>query len=84
MQKAEDPPLVFRFGLFEVNLHTGEIRKGGRKVNLQEQPFQLLARLLETPGEMVTREELREKLWPGETIDFDSGLNKAVKKIRKR
>jgi TolB-like protein/DNA-binding winged helix-turn-helix (wHTH) protein/Flp pilus assembly protein TadD len=82
MQKAEDPPLVFRFGLFEVNLHTGEIRKGGRKVNLQEQPFQLLARLLETPGEMVTREELREKLWPGETVDFDSGLNKAVKKIR--
>jgi DNA-binding winged helix-turn-helix (wHTH) protein len=82
MQKAEDQSPVVRFGLFEVDLHTGEIRKGGRKVNLQEQPFQILAMLLERPGELVTREELQEKLWPAETVDFDGGLNKAIKKIR--
>src|SRR5262249_22512304 len=64
------------------DLQTGEIRKGGRKVNLQEQPFQVLATLLERPGELVTREELQEKLWPSQSVDFDSGLNKAVKKLR--
>ena len=82
MKKAEDQSPVIRFGLFEVDLHTGEIRKGGRKVSLQEQPFQVLATLLERPGELVTREELQEKLWPTETVDFESGLNKAIKKIR--
>jgi TolB-like protein/DNA-binding winged helix-turn-helix (wHTH) protein/Tfp pilus assembly protein PilF len=82
MQRAEDGSPVVRFSLFEVDLQTGEIRKGGRKVYLQEQPFQVLATLLERPGELVTREELREKLWPAETVDFDSGLNKAVQKLR--
>ena len=82
MQEAEGPSQVVRFGLFEVDLQTGEIRKGGRNVNLQEQPFQVLAILVERPGELVTREELQEKLWPAETVDFDSGLNKAVKKLR--
>jgi len=82
MERAEAGSQVVRFGLFEVDLQTGEIRKGGRKVNLQEQPFQVLATLLERPGELVTREELQEKLWPAETVDFDSGLNKAVKKLR--
>src|SRR6266496_809023 len=82
MEKAEGRSEVVRFSLFEVDLQTGEIRKGGRKVNLQEQPFQVLATLLERPGELVTREELQEKLWPAETVDFDSGLNKAVKKLR--
>src|SRR5712692_8702214 len=61
MQKSGDQSPVVRFGLFEVDLHTGEIRKGGRKINLQEQPFQILAMLLERPGELVTREELQEK-----------------------
>src|SRR5438046_6275416 len=82
MQKAEVQSPVVRFGLFEVDLHTGESRKGGQKVKLQEQPFQVLAKLLERPGEMVTRKELQEKLWPYETVDFDSGLNKAIQKIR--
>src|SRR5215471_9647322 len=82
MQKAQGRFQVVRFGLFEVDLQTGEIRKGGRNINLQEQPFQVLATLLERPGELVTREELQEKLWPAETVDFDSGLNKAVKKLR--
>ena len=83
MQKAEVQSPVVRFGLFEVDLHTGESRKGGQKVKLQEQPFQVLAKLLERPGEMVTRKELQEKLWPYETVDFDSGLNKAIQKIRR-
>src|SRR5262249_48082283 len=82
MQKAEGRSQMVRFGLFELDLRTGEIWKNGRNVNLQEKPFQVLAALLERPGELVTREELQEKLWPGETVDFDSGLNKAVKKIR--
>ena len=55
---------VIRFSTFEVNLHTGELRQRGQKVKLQEQPLQLLAALLERPGESVTREELRGKLWP--------------------
>jgi Tol biopolymer transport system component/DNA-binding winged helix-turn-helix (wHTH) protein len=74
---------IIRFGTFEVNLHTGELRQRGQKVKLQEQPFQVLAALLERPGELVTREELRSKLWPADTfVDFDHSLNAAIKRLR--
>jgi Tol biopolymer transport system component/DNA-binding winged helix-turn-helix (wHTH) protein len=74
---------IFRFSTFEVNLHTGELRQRGQKVKLQEQPLQVLAALLERPGEMVTREELRGKLWPADTfVDFDHSLNAAIKRLR--
>jgi len=72
-----------RFGVFELDLRAGELRKHGLRVRLQEQPFQLLAMLLEHPGEVVTREELQKKLWPADTfVDFDHGLNKSISKIR--
>jgi Tol biopolymer transport system component/DNA-binding winged helix-turn-helix (wHTH) protein len=71
------------FGPFEVNLRAGELRRNGSKVRLQEQPFQVLAMLLERPGDIVTREELRNRLWPADTfVDFDHGLNAAVKRLR--
>ena len=76
-------PRVVRFGTFEVDVPAGELRKNGLKLKLQEQPFQVLCTLLEHPGEVVTREELRGKLWPGDTFgDFDHGLNAAVKRLR--
>jgi TolB-like protein/DNA-binding winged helix-turn-helix (wHTH) protein/Flp pilus assembly protein TadD len=72
-----------RFGVFELDLRAGELRKHGLRIRLQEQPFQVLAVLLEHPGEVVTREELQRKLWPADTfVDFDHGLNKAINKIR--
>jgi cholera toxin transcriptional activator len=74
---------IARFGPFELDLSAGELRKNGRKLRLQEQPFQILALLLEHAGELVTREELRQKLWPADTfVDFDHGLNTAVNKLR--
>src|SRR6202158_1320828 len=72
-----------RFGSFELDLRAGELRKQGVKIKLQEQPFQILAMLLEQPGQVVTREELRSKLWPSDTfVDFDHSLNKAINKLR--
>jgi len=74
---------VIRFGTFEVDSRTGELQKNGLQVKLQEQPFQILLALLEKPGEVVTREELRAKLWPTDTfVDFEHGLNAAVKRLR--
>jgi len=74
---------IIRFGTFEVNLRTGELRRQGQKIKIQEQPFQVLAALLERPGEIVTREELRGKLWPSDTfVDFDHSLNAAIKRLR--
>jgi TolB-like protein/DNA-binding winged helix-turn-helix (wHTH) protein/Flp pilus assembly protein TadD len=71
------------FGIFEVDLRAGELRKRGLRVRLQEQPFQVLAMLLEHAGQVVSREELQKTLWPAETfVDFDHGLNKAINKIR--
>jgi len=73
----------FRFGVFEIDLNAGELRKHGIKIKLCNQPFQVLTILLERPGEVVTREELKSRLWPSETsVDFDLGLNSAVKKLR--
>jgi len=72
-----------QFGPFEVDLHSGELRKNGRRVRLQAQPFQLLVMLLERPGELVTREEICQKLWSGDTfVDFDRSLGTAINKIR--
>ena len=74
---------VVRFGLFEADLQSGELLRQGTKVRLQEQPFQILSLLLEKPGEVVTREELRARLWPADTfVDFDHGLNAAIKRLR--
>jgi Tol biopolymer transport system component/DNA-binding winged helix-turn-helix (wHTH) protein len=72
-----------RFSSFELDLRDRELRKHGVKIKLQDQPFQILALLLEKPGEIVTREELRDRLWPADTfVDFDHSLNSAVKKLR--
>src|SRR6202011_3268774 len=80
---ANSSPRIIRFSTFEVDLHTGELRQRGQKVKLQEQPLQVLAALLERPGELVTREELRSKLWPADTfVDFDHSLNAAIKRLR--
>lgn len=74
---------VFRFGAFEVNEATGELRKQGIRVKLHSQPFQILVMLLERPAELVTREEMRQRLWDEDTfVDFDHGLNTAVNKLR--
>src|SRR5579859_315442 len=82
MQHASYPPKRLRFGVFEADLHVGELRKLGKRLPLQEQPFRLLAMLLARPGELVSREELRAKIWPQTIVDFDHGLNKAISKIR--
>jgi len=72
-----------RFGPFEIDTHARVLRKGGVKIRLQEQPFEVLLALLEAPGEIVTREQLRQRLWPeGTFVEFDHALNTAVKKIR--
>jgi cholera toxin transcriptional activator len=74
---------VVRFGVFEVDVNAGELRKNGMKLRLQGQPFQVLALLLEHQGEIVTREELQRKLWPSDTfVDFDHSLNTAINKVR--
>src|SRR6266699_3403288 len=82
MRQPNDPFGRLRCGVFEVDLRAGELTKRGLRIRLQEQPFQVLAMLLEKPGELVTREELREKLWSQLVVDFDHGLNKAINKIR--
>ena len=72
-----------RFGVFELDLHAGELRRNGIKIKLQEQPFQLLAELIDRPGQIVTREELRNRLWPADTyVDFDHSLNAAIRRLR--
>src|SRR5215467_15417648 len=72
-----------RFGVFELDCQTGELRKQGVKLRLQGQPIEVLKRLLETPGELVTREDLRNRLWPADTfVDFDQALNNSVQRIR--
>jgi DNA-binding winged helix-turn-helix (wHTH) protein len=72
-----------RFEGFEVDLRAQELYKAGRKIKLQVQPFQVLAMLLEQPGEVVTREEMQKRLWPADTfVDFDHSLNTAIKKLR--
>jgi TolB-like protein/DNA-binding winged helix-turn-helix (wHTH) protein/Tfp pilus assembly protein PilF len=81
-QQAKDAHQRLRFGVFEADPRIGELTKHGKRLPLQEQPFRLLAMLLERPGELVSREELRAKIWPQTIVDFDQGLNKAISKIR--
>lgn len=77
------PRRAIRFGVFEVDPQSGELRRQGVHIKLQEQPLQVLALLLERPGELITREELQQKLWPADTfVDFDVGLNTAIKRLR--
>ncbi len=75
-------PRVLRFGIFEADLNSGELRKSGLKLKLTGQPFQVLEILLEHPGEVVTRDELQKRLWPDTFVDIDHNLNAAVNKIR--
>ena len=83
MKESGTSPGVIRFGVFEADLRSGELRKQGLRIKLQEQPFQILALLLARAGNVVTREELREKLWPADTfVDFDHSLGTAIKKLR--
>ena len=81
--KTRSFPDVVGFGAFEVDLRSGELRKAGTRIALQEQPLRVLARLLREPGELVSRDQLRRELWPDDTfLDFEHGLNAAVKRLR--
>src|SRR5205807_9771194 len=83
MEEIKRVSAPMRFGVFEVDLQAGELRRQGFKVKLQEQPFQVLVMLLDRPGDVVTREELQKRLWPADTfVDFERGLNRAINKIR--
>src|SRR4030095_14593100 len=74
---------VLRFGVYELDLQAGELRKGGVRIKVQQQPLKLLETLLRRPGEVVTREELRECIWPNESFgDFDQAVNIAIAKLR--
>ena len=76
------PPRV-RFGVFELDLDAGDLYKRGVRIHLRERPFRILAALLERPGEVVSRDELRERVWPADThVDFDAGLNAALANLR--
>jgi len=78
-----EPSEILRFGVFEVDARAGELRKQGKRIKVQEQPFQVLTVLLRRPGEVVTREELRNQNWPPDTfVDFDNSLNTAINKLR--
>jgi DNA-binding winged helix-turn-helix (wHTH) protein len=80
---GNDITFTRRFGVFELDLRAGELRRNGIKVKLQDQPFQVLTELLDRPGQVVTREELRNRLWPADTyVDFDHSLNAAVRRLR--
>ena len=82
MDKAVTSPGLVRLGTFEVDLRAGELRKAGVKLKLTGQPFQVLAILLENPGQVVAREELQKRLWRDTFVDFDHNLNAAINKIR--
>ena len=80
---GNDGSAMRRFGVFEIDLHAAELRRNGVRVKLQEQPFQVLAELIDRPGQIVTREELRNRLWPADTyVDFDHSLNAAIRRLR--
>lgn len=83
MQNSSSLPPTLRFGVFELDPRTGELRKKGMKIRLQGQPVDILVMLLQRPGEAVTREELQKRLWPADTfVDFEQGLNNAMKRLR--
>lgn len=81
--KRSSPPPPLRFGVFQLDVHAGQLLKGGRVVRLKPQPFKLLQLLVTRAGEVVTREEIREALWGSETfVDFEQGVNSAIKQVR--
>jgi DNA-binding winged helix-turn-helix (wHTH) protein len=83
MVDTEQQQPTYRFGVFELNIRRGELRKNGVRIRLQQQPLQILGILLERPGEVVTREEIQRKLWPDNTyVDFDNAINSSIRKIR--
>lgn len=83
MQDSASSPRILRFGVFEVDLRVGELRKHGLRIHVQEQPLQILALLLERGGDLVTRDEFQQKLWPDHSVaDPGRSLNKAVAKLR--
>src|SRR3984893_1413147 len=83
VQTSSPIPPTLRFGVFELDPRAGELRKKGMKIRLQGQPVEILAMLLQHPGETITREELQKKLWPADTfVDFEQGLNNAMKRLR--
>src|SRR3989441_8603579 len=83
VKTSSSVPLTLRFGVFELDPQAGELRKKGMKIRLQGQPVEILAMLLQRPGETITREELQKKLWPADTfVDFEQGLNNAMKRLR--
>jgi DNA-binding winged helix-turn-helix (wHTH) protein len=80
---APPSPSVIRFGPYELDLSSAELRKGHLRIRLQDQPFQILVALLEQPGKIVLREEIRQKLWRSNTVvEFDHSINAAVKRLR--
>src|ERR1700680_3436594 len=84
MGSAVPPPRAIRFGLLEIDVRSGELRRQGRRIRLEGQPVHILICLLENPGELVTREELHRRLWPADTyVNFEHGLNAAVKRLRR-
>jgi TolB-like protein/DNA-binding winged helix-turn-helix (wHTH) protein/Tfp pilus assembly protein PilF len=84
VQPTPVSPNTIRFGLFEADVSAGELRKRGRKIPVQDQPFRVLTLLLLHPGELVSREEFQRAMWPGDTfVEFDEGLNKAIQKLRR-
>ena len=83
MDRLAEPKSKYQFGVFTVDAHSCELRKQGARIKLQERPFQLLLALVERPGDLVTREELRQRLWPdGTFVDFDHSISSAVNKLR--
>src|SRR5262252_9376796 len=82
MPDAVEPARLVRFATFEADLASGELRRNGLKLRLSGQPFQVLAMLLERPGDVITREELQKRLWPDTFVDFDHNLNAAINRIR--
>src|SRR5580692_4103967 len=84
MGPASPCPHLIRFGVFEFDLRSGELRKQGRKIRLEGQPVQILIYLLENPGELITRDQLHRRLWPADTfLNFEHGLNAAIKRLRR-
>jgi len=83
LESFRSPHTVVRFGGFELEHNSGQLRKDGTRIRLQEQPLQILRILLEHPGKIITREDLRQKIWPSDTfVDFDHGINNAIKRLR--
>ena len=83
MQDPGPKRAAFRFGVFELDPSTGELRKRGLRLRLPDQQLQILAALLERPGEIVTRDEIQKRLWPAGTyVDYDNAINGAVRKLR--